>query len=386
MEALLGWGAVLGFFAVIGFIGWIFELISDNKSLEESNDRLHDEIRHWKERKEELDTQEKDIDWKRSVFSQLLAERSKNFPLVGEIWANLTERVDSYREDALRHKTRPAPKAADEVRAIKLEKRELIKELKLWEHKSKNYESVYPWLAEELAEDIENEVNADIHFSIYTQEEREDPVTNYISPDDYRKLSVSDRNQLALDRYWQRGRKTKWMIGMMYERYVGYLYEVDGWQVTYTGIKKRYEDLGRDLVAVKGDQVHVVQCKNWSKFKSIYENHIFQLFGTTYSMKKDYPNKTVIPVFYTSTNLSDVAREFAKLLQIQVHELAALKAYPVIKCNSTPTGKKIYHLPFDQKYDDIIFNKGSKKAYVKTVKEAEEAGFRRAYRWSGVKG
>lgn len=379
---------IIGLFGIgfsILFINWLSELINENNSLKEANERLHDEVRQWRERQDELNRQENNIDWKRSTFSQLLSERSKNFPLVGEIWSNLMERIDTYREQQLRLKKRPAPKAADEVKAIKYEKRVLIKELKLWEHKSKNYEAIYPWLAEELAEDIENSVEADMHFSVYTSEEREDPVTNYISPEDYRKLTVTERNQRALDRYWQRGKKTKWMIGMMYERYVGYLYERDGWQVTYVGIKKRYEDLGRDLIAVKGNTVHVIQCKNWAKFKSIYENHIFQLFGTTYSMRRDYQGKTVVPVFYTSTKLSDVAREFARLLGIQVHELETLKSYPAIKCNVSSSGKKIYHLPFDQKYDDIIFNKGSEKVYVTTVEEAEKAGFRRAYRWSGVK-
>lgn len=384
MEATWFFLAFAAVITIIASANWVTRLLDEKNVLSERNDVLNKEIQSWRDLKEELDAQERNIDWKRSTFSQLLAERSKNFPLVGEIWAELESRIDSYRENLLRHKRRPAPKAADEVKAIKQEKRELIKELKLWEHKSKNYESVYPWLAEELAEDIENDAYADIHFSIYTPAEREDPVTNYVSPEDYRKLSTSERNQLALDRYFQRGKKTKWMIGMMYERYVGYLYEKDGWQVTYTGIKKRYEDLGRDLVATKGTAVHVIQCKNWSKFKSIYENHIFQLFGTTYSMKKDYPGKIVTPVFYTSTKLSDVAKEFSTLLKINVHELVKLEQYPSIKCNITPEGKKIYHLPFDQKYDDIIFNKGSKKAYKETVEEAEKAGYRRAYRWSGV--
>ena len=53
--------------------------------------------------------------------------------------------------------------------------------------------------------------------------------------------------------------------------------------------------------------------------------------------------------------------------------------YPMIKCNINE-GRKIYHLPFDQQYwNTRIENEG--ELYAWTVKEAEEAGFRRAKRW-----
>ena len=43
-----------------------------------------------------------------------------------------------------------------------------------------------------------------------------------------------------------------------YERYVGYLYEVDGFNVQYHGIQKIREDLGRDLICTSGDRVEIV--------------------------------------------------------------------------------------------------------------------------------
>ena len=59
-----------------------------------------------------------------------------------------------------------------------------------------------------------------------------------------------------------------------------------------------------------------------------------------------------------------------------------LGKYPMIKCNISSNGNKIYHLPFDQQYDKtLIRNVG--ECYVSTVKEAEEKGFRRAFRWKG---
>ena len=43
-------------------------------------------------------------------------------------------------------------------------------------------------------------------------------------------------------------------------------------------------------------------------------------------------------------------------------------------------GEKIYHLPFDQQYDKTKLEKKYGEFYCKTVKEAEDSGFRRAFR------
>ena len=88
-------------------------------------------------------------------------------------------------------------------------------------------------------------------------------------------------------------------------------------------------------------------------------------------------------VFVTSTNLSEVAREFANELGVEVKEGFPFKKYPSIKCNvAKATKEKIYHLPIDQQYDKtIICDKD--ECYVETVAEAEALGFRRAYRWRG---
>jgi hypothetical protein len=50
---------------------------------------------------------------------------------------------------------------------------------------------------------------------------------------------------------------------------------------------------------------------------------------------------------------------------------------------STTTGERIYHLPFDQMYDSTLVQKERREFYARSVHEAEEAGFRRAFRWRG---
>ena len=70
------------------------------------------------------------------------------------------------------------------------------------------------------------------------------------------------------------------------------------------------------------------------------------------------------------------------MLGVKVLENVMLKPYPSIKCNiSRKTGEKIYHLPFDQQYDNTVVEEERNECYVQTVKEAEELGFRHAFRW-----
>ena len=71
-------------------------------------------------------------------------------------------------------------------------------------------------------------------------------------------------------------------------------------------------------------------------------------------------------------------------LHIETVENKKLEDFPRIKCNINRTTKeKIYHLPFDQKYDDVIIEPSRGEFFAKTVAEAEEKGFRRAMKYFG---
>ena len=200
-------------------------------------------------------------------------------------------------------------------------------------------------------------------------------------------LPPSSRNQLALDRYLS-GTLSKAEIGRMYERYIGYLYEQQGYTVEYYGIIKGFEDLGRDLICRKGKEIHIVQAKCWSDKKQIHENHICQLFGTSAHFRKNCRDgETVSMHLITSTVLSDTAKEIACALGVQYIEQRKLdKSYPMIKCNiSRRTGEKIYHLPFDQVYDKVVIELNEGEMYAANVFEAEFHGFRRAFKYKGLK-
>ena len=221
-----------------------------------------------------------------------------------------------------------------------------------------------------------------------------DKTRYYLSREEYEELDEEERNQLALDRY-VKADKSKWQIGRDYELFIGYEYDKDGWNVDYFGIDKQLEDMGRDLIAVKGNTVHVIQCKYWAQHKLIHEKHIAQLYGTTvqYMLGSNphdqlflFNDKAVIPVFVTNISLSETAKCFADYLNVKVIDNKDFGAFPRIKCNINTDEdgleSKIYHLPMDQQYDRTKVDKPG-EFFAFTVKEAVDAGFRRAWRWHG---
>ena len=217
-----------------------------------------------------------------------------------------------------------------------------------------------------------------------------DSARDYLTKEEYSALSETDRNQLALDRYKKSHKKSRWQIGRDYELYVGYKYSQKGYDVDYFGSYMGLEDLGRDLIAKKGSETLIIQCKYWSEKKLIHENHISQLYGTmiSYCIEHQVSIDNVKGVLVTNIELSPMARKMASYLEIKYVERYESGDYPCIKCNighgEFGETTKIYHLPFDQQYDSTkIQNAG--EFFAMTVAEAEAAGFRRAFKWFGAK-
>lgn len=321
---------------------------------------------------------------KENMWRQLLKERASGFPSLFSNIAHYEKLIDDELAGYLRTKSHPAISASEVVKAEAKRRREAEYTNRSTQAIIEYYENIAPFLLDFKEEIIDENEDA---IREYTDEEREDPVTNYLTKDEYRKLSSVERNQMALERFWKRP-KSKWLLGRIYERYVGYLYEQQGYKVEYTGIFHGYEDLGRDLICANKNEIIVIQCKNWSQFKTIYEKHIFQFFGTVFQYRDQNPRKKVRAIFYTTTELSELARRFAHELNIELEEKSKMpRSYPCIKCNiSLVDETKIYHLPFDQQYDNTKIETGRGEFYCETVEEAEKAGFRRAYRWRGIKG
>lgn len=185
--------------------------------------------------------------------------------------------------------------------------------------------------------------------------------------------------QRALNEYLSRN-LSPGEVGRFYERYIGHLYETKGHDVLYHGAVNGVADLGRDLIVRCNDEVRIIQTKCWAKYKQIPENHIFQLFGsmTHFKLTSKENRLPTKAVFYTTARYSDVARDVAKVLGVEIKTEELNRSYPMIKCNVSETGEKIYHLPFDRYYDKIKIESHKGEFFAQTVKEAVAKGFRRA--------
>lgn len=306
-------------------------------------------------------------------------------------WSSwMQEQVDHIVHQRLINKDRPALKAAEEVKEARALARNWKKQAESLRNRVLLYEAEVPWLVECAESSLEDVVDG-------LRQEAEidkaagagiDPVRAFLSKSEWASLSDSQKNQLALDRYWDYRQRNAWAAGIQFERYVGYIYESEGARVEYHGAKKGFEDLGIDLVCTTEDEIVLVQCKRLSPDKGIpvRENTVAQIYGASlyYAHKNNIKNKAVKPVIITTYRLSETAKDFADTLGVLYGEDYFMERYPCIKCNiSAGSGEKIYHLPFDQQYDTTVINLDKGECYASTVAEAEKLGFRRAYRWKG---
>lgn len=306
-------------------------------------------------------------------------------------WASrIQDALDAEIVEALVKKDRPAPRAAEEVKKAQAEIRSCKRAAEILKNRVALYEAEAPWLVEfaeysvaEIVEGLRQEAELKAAFI-----RSSDPSRLFLSASEWSKLSESDRNQLALDRYWEYRQRNAWAAGVQYERFIGYTYEIEGYHVIYHGATQGVRDLGIDLVCTKGSKTLLVQCKRLSveKCLPVRENTVAQIYGASlyYTLTKKLKKENVTPIIVTTYDLSPEARDFAAALGVTYRERVCLELYPCIKCNiSNESGEKIYHLPFDQQYDVTLVEIAKGDRYAKTISEAVNYGFRRAMKWYG---
>lgn len=185
-----------------------------------------------------------------------------------------------------------------------------------------------------------------------------------------------DRYQLALNA-WQSRKKTRPQIGLAFERFVGYQYEVSGYAVLYNGAESGKEDSGCDLIVFSQDRkrIRIIQCKYWASSREIHENIVTQLYGSVALFRAKHPDTDVVGILVSSCPLSDEAKRaisyFPSLSYVENHP-ADLQHYPCVKCATGTSGEMYFYLPFDKFYDSVVAD-----CYVSTVAEAMKAGYRR---------
>lgn len=390
---------VLILIAVILVVGFAFGRGSRNDEvakLKIHNDSWRTKCQAAENGLSELEKDKSTLNYQIAQLNAFVSEALTNLKSDSALLPHLCEwhdRLQTYYDSEiyrdLRLKSRPALKAAEEVREARAIARGHKRELNLLRPQLRLYESLAPWLTEftdcsvqDLLDGLDEERRLESAHDVGV-----DPVSLYVPKAEWSKMSESDRNQLALDRYWQASRKrSAWMAGIEYERFVGYCYEKYGYRVRYHGAEAGKGDMGIDLICSNDEEVLVIQCKRLSPEKGIpvHENVIAQVYGAakfytmTMKLKQD-----AVPLIVTTYECSKTAREFASHLGVRRYEQFHFQQYPCIKCNiSQSTGERIYHLPFDQQYDSTIIGDVKGEFYAQTVTEAENEGFRRAYRWN----
>ena len=187
----------------------------------------------WKEKieKEKFEWEEK-VNADKNYIEIVAKEKSKGFPWLSDAYAEYFYLQALKEADYLDNKKHHAPISANKVREIARKRRIIEKKLRIAQGIINYYQDLFPFL-----EDLLGETEDEMLIYILSRNIEEpikdvgeigvDPVKIYLShlsKEEYQKLSSTERNQLALDRYWTK-HKSKWQLGKDYERYIGYLFE-----------------------------------------------------------------------------------------------------------------------------------------------------------------
>ena len=353
-----------------------------NKQLAESNRNLirENEIKKIK-LQNDFRLQEIEALNKQKLLDMEIKKELSNYKLNKTMLNVFEEYTDKRLNGAINYftfKKRPSLKSAEYIREIKDEYKQLErenKELKL---------IVSQFISEE--ETIEKDEN-----NTFDTEEK---AYRYgkISKEKWQKLSYIEKLDIVIEKY-KNSWKDKLNIGLEFERYCGYTFEKAGFKVKYWGILNGKKDGGIDLVAKKKEKTLYIQCKYWGNNKTIRENTISQLFGASLKMAidegenyesfiKKVKSKKIEMVLLTKTELSIEAKEFCKKLDIIYFENIEIEDYPRVKLVGGT--EKIFYIPTDLQYDNIVFNSTNKEyKRVTSCKEADILGYRHCFKWRG---
>ena len=233
-----GWVITVGGAALVGTIWKLSQL---SASLRAKDEELSKERKALKSEREE---HQKTLGEANAVIlrtgqtvqelKRLLEEKSRAMPWLAALIADLSYIQDERDAQRLEFKKHPAKAAADAVRAHAQEKKVLRIEKRLVDYRLALMESLFPWLRDIWFRDAEQIAEAKASEA---GDSSEDPVSKYLTPDEWSKLSVTDRNQRALERYKMRA-KSDWEIGRDFERFIGHKFDSKGYDVVYHGAIK----------------------------------------------------------------------------------------------------------------------------------------------------
>ena len=129
-------------------------------------------------------------------------------------------------------------------------------------------------------------------------------------------------------------KKQEWIKkGKEYEKLVGKYFEKEGYIIKYNGIENGKKDNTIDLIAIKQNEIILIQCKNWkenSKYKITHKD-IKAFIGDTHTFIKEnpqYKNYNIKRLFVISNKILDKSA----INYIKEHQ--NIIRYKVIKYNN----------------------------------------------------
>jgi hypothetical protein len=169
-----------------------------------------------------IEMDKKDLAEEKEAIKTLAEEKSKGFPWLANAYADFFELVNLKKAEELESKSHPALKSADRVRELAKERRIIEIKLRIAQGIINYYQDLFPFLEDFLDEEDEalllqvlsRNIDKPIQEIGELGSELEiDPVRFYLSKEEYLKLTTAERNQMALDRYWDRHKNKSENLG-----------------------------------------------------------------------------------------------------------------------------------------------------------------------------
>ena len=144
---------------------------------------------------------------------------------------------------------------------------------------------------EKIELDFSNLYNQIVSDESENQEEFEDEIEEFIEFSDEEK-------GLNLEEIYKRNKQK----GDEYEFFVANLYKDDGYKIYMNGYNKGFKDEGIDIIAHKGNEALLIQCKNWKNPPKQRDLKVFIADCDLYIQKnqKYLKNKKIRKIFATS--------------------------------------------------------------------------------------
>lgn len=134
--------------------------------------------------------------------------------------------------------------------------------------------------------------------------------------------------------------------GQLYERYVGYRWEIEHYKVEYIGIYKNNHgkgDGGIDLICHDEKYTWILQCKNYQN--NISPAQVQQHSGVVQIYAQAHPDEIVGGAFFATSSFSAQSKQDAEKLGIELFENEKLIIpFPVIKCKILSNKKLFFYL------------------------------------------